>query len=269
MKKALFTFLIALAVVSTYGQDLSVGLQAKNDGNEAYRNKNFVEAIKSYDIYLNSGEEEAAEDVNTKALYNNSFKFAASGFLQEREFGKAFEYYEKYFVLEPEEANTNGKTIYEMAYCANQIDKNDVALSLYQKCVDLNYRPDASMLRIADIYRKADDEAKMTKILKEALEKYPQSRERSKMITMITNPLLKEAAEPFNAGNELAKVASSGDPAEYLMSMTKAVQKFEEAMPLFEEILKYDPQNNQASTYINACKDNINAFREYQSTIKN
>src|SRR5690606_10888855 len=124
--------------------------------NEAYRNKNFVEAIKNYEIYLNSGEEEVADDINTKALYVNSFKFAASDFLQKREFGKAFEYHEKYFKLEPEQFNTDGKTIYEMAYCANQIDKNDMALSLYQKSVELNYRPDASMLRIADIYRKAD-----------------------------------------------------------------------------------------------------------------
>jgi tetratricopeptide (TPR) repeat protein len=268
MRKALFTLLIALAVVTTYGQDLSVGLQAKNDGNEAYRNKNYVEAIKYYEVYLNSGEEEVADDINTKTLYVNSFRFAANDFLGKKEFDKAFGHYEKYFNIEPEQFNTDGKSLYEMAYCANQINKTDMALSLYQKCIELNYRPDISTLYIAGIYRKADDEAKMSKILKEALEKYPQSRERSKMIAMITAPLLKEASIPFNAGNELAKAASTGTPDEYLASMTKAVQKFEEAIPLFEEILNYDPQNNQASSLINACRDNIKAFREYQSTLK-
>lgn len=268
MKKILLLIVAISAFSAVFAQDLSEGLKAKNDGNDAYRNKDYVEAIKQWGIYLKSDEEGIADDVNTQTLYNNSHRFAANSFLQKKNFQLAYDYYVKYFELMPEEKTTNGKIIYEMAYCANQIDKNNEALSLYQTAIDLNYRADVSMLRVADIYRKAGDETRMTAILKDALSKFPQSRDRSKMITMLTLPMLKEASIPFNEGNELAKAASGGDPAEYLANMSKAVQKFEEALPLFEEILKYDPNNEQANTYINACKSNITSFNDYKASIK-
>ncbi|HPR60314.1 MAG TPA: tetratricopeptide repeat protein [Prolixibacteraceae bacterium] len=269
MKKILLLIVAISAFSAVFAQDLSEGLKAKNDGNDAFRNKDYVEAIKQWGIYLKSDEEGVADDVNTQTLYNNSHRFAASNFLQKKNFQSAYDYYVKYFELVPEDKSTNGKVIYEMAYCANQIEKNDEALSLYQTAIDLDYRADASMLRVADIYRKAGDDAKMTSILKDALSKYPQSRDRSKMITMLTIPMLKEASLPFNEANELAKAASGGDPAEYLANMSKAVQKFEEALPLFEDILKYDPNNEQARTYINACNDNIKSFNDYKATLKN
>jgi tetratricopeptide (TPR) repeat protein len=269
MKRVLFFIFVISAFSNSFAQDLSEGFQAKNSGNEAYRNKEYVEAIKQWEIYLNSGEEEVADDANTLTLYTNSFRFAANDFMQNKDFESAFKYYEKYFELVPEEKTTNGRSVYEMAFCAAQIEKNDEALNLYQTAVELDHRADAAMLRIADIYRKAGDDEKMTAVLKEALDKYPQSRERSKMISMITTPLLREAAVPFNAANELAKNASGGDPTEYVANMSVAVKKFEDAIPLFEEILKLDPQNNQANTYINACRDNINAFNTYKSSLNN
>lgn len=269
MKRVLILIFVISTFTTSFAQDLSEGLQAKNNGNDAYRNKNYVEAIKQWEIYLNSGEEEAEDDANTRTLYTNSFRFAASDFAQNRDFESAYKYYEKYFELAPEEKTTNGRTVYEMALSAAQIDKNDVALSLYQTAVELDYRADGAMLRMANIYRKAGDDEKMTAILKEALQKYPQSRERSQMISMITIPLLREAAVPFNAANELTKKATDGDAALYVENMSKAVVKFEEAMPLFEEILKLDPQNSQANTLLNACRDNINSFNTYKSTLKN
>jgi tetratricopeptide (TPR) repeat protein len=89
------------------------------------------------------------------------------------------------------------------------------------------------------------------------------------MLDMLTVPMLKEAAEPFNEANELAKAASTGDPNNYLANMAKAVEKFKKAKPMFEEVLKIDPKNEQAQTYIDACNDNIKSFNDYKDSLDN
>ena len=81
--------------------------------------------------------------------------------------------------------------------------------------------------------------------------------------------MLKEAAVPFNEANELAKAASTSAPTEYVSNMEKAVSKFNTAIPLFDEVLKLDPTNDQANTYVNACKDNINSFKNYKASLNN
>jgi tetratricopeptide (TPR) repeat protein len=254
---------------TSFAQDLSEGLKAKNAGNEAYRNKNYVEAIENWETYFNSGEEGAADDANTQKLYMRSFKYAASDFMKSKNYSKAYDYFKQYREKGGEEAKTDGKTAYYMAYCANKMDKDDVALSHYQEAVELGYREDVSMLYMANIYRKNDNEEKMVSILKKALNEYPKSKYRSKMLDMLTVPMLKEAAEPFNKANELAKAASTGDPNDYLANMSKAVDKFKEAKPLFEEVLKIDPKNEQAKTYIDACNDNIKSFNDYKDSLDN
>lgn len=268
--KKIFLILVVVSVFSVagYAQELSAGLQAKNDGNAAYKDKDYVGAIANWEKYLNSGEEGVAADANTKSLYLKTFKYAADDYMiNKKDYESAFSYYEKFIEKSGAKAKTDGEIVYKMAYCANKLDKNDVALSLYQKCIDLKYRADKCVLFIADIYKGADDEAKMMAILKEGLKKYPNSKNKSKMAQMLTTPMLKEAALPFNEANELAKAASTGEPGEYLNNMSKAVTKFKEAIPLFEEVLLYDPNNDQAPTYINACKDNIKAFNDYQAIL--
>lgn len=272
MKKILFFLIIISAFsVATYAQELqelSAGEQAKNDGNAAYKNKDYVGAIDNWEKYLNSGEEVVAADKNTKSLYVKTFKYAADDFMiKKKDYASGLSYYEKYIEKAGDKAKDNGEIIYKMAYCANKLDKNDVALSLFQKSIDLNYRPARCLLFIAKIYKEAGEEEKMIAILKDGLAKYPNNKSKSQMAQMLTTPMLKEAAVPFNEANELAKKASTDDPTEYLNNMAKAVAKFKEAIPLFEEVLKYDPKNNQAPTYINASKDNIKAFNEYQASL--
>ncbi len=267
MKKSLFILFMISFTIASFGQDLSEGLKAKNDGNEAYRNKDYVTAIKNWEIYFKSGEAGVEEDVNTKELYAGSFKNAANAFMQNKDYQSAYDYFNKYVELGGDEAKKDGKTAQYAGFCASKIDKNAEALSLYQKSIDLGYNVDGNMLYIASIYKTAGDEAKMKTTLLEAIEKFPDSKSKPKMVAMLIVPMMKEAAEPFNVANELAKKASTAPPADYVANMTPAIAKFEEAIPLFETVLKYDPQNEKAVSYLGICKSNIASFNEYKTSL--
>lgn len=268
MKKVLLLLLIVSIGFTSFAQELSAGLQAKNDGNNAYKAKNYVKAIENWNKYLNSGEEGAADDANTKSLLIKSYKYAAGNFMKAKKYSTAFDYFEKYVENGDADAKKDGKTQYYMAYCANKLDKNDLALSKYQNSINLAYKEDACMLYMADIYKDTGNEEKMISTLKEGMEKFPDSKYRSKMVSMLITPMLKEAAVPFNEANELAKVAATSDPAQYIDNMENAVTKFNNAIPLFDDVLALDPDNDQAKTYLNACKDNIKSFNNYKSSLK-
>jgi tetratricopeptide (TPR) repeat protein len=266
MKKILFV-IVMMSFLGTSFAQLSVGLEAKNAGNEAYRNKEYVKAIEQWSIYLKSDEEGAAADGNTKSLYVKCFKYAAIDFMKVKNYPLAYSNFEKFITEGGAEAVNDGKTAYYMGYCASMMEKNDLALSQYQRSVDLGYREDACMLKIATLYKIVGDEEKMVAILTDALAKYPNSKSRSEMASMLTTPMLQKAAIPFNEANALAKNAASSDPSSYMSNMARAVSKFKDAIPLFESVLKYDPSNDQANTYIAACKDNIKSFDEYKATL--
>lgn len=267
MKKYLFIVMFLLSV-SAFAQDLSEGLQAKNNGNEAFRNKNYVEAINQWEKYLNSGEEGVADDMNTKSLYTSSFKYAASDFLKQKDYESAFSYLEKYLAKGGEEAASDGSTAFNMALAASKMNKNDVAMSYFQKSIELKYKEDICALYMADIYKDAGKEDKMQEVLVDAIAKYPDSKNLPKMLKMLTSPLLNKASVPFNEANELAKAASTGKPEDYLKNMELAVTKFTQAIPLFEDVLKYDAANEIANSYLKTCKDNIQAFNDYKANTK-
>lgn len=267
MKKILFVFIVSLFFINTNAQELSPALQAKNDGNDAFRNKDYITAITSWEKYLNSGEEGVADDENTRSLYVNSFKYAADNFLRLKEYKSAYTYFESYIEKEGVTAQKDGEIAYKMAFCANKMDQNDLALSQYQRAIELAYKEDMCMLYMASIYKDANREDKMIETLKAAMEKYPTSKNRSKMADMLTIPMLKEAAIPFNEANELAKTAASGDPTQYIDNMGKAVVKFNETIPLFKNVLEVDPTNEQALNYIKNCEENIKAFNEYKASL--
>ncbi len=269
MKRIILALFVVSIFSSSFAQDLSEGLQAKNDGNDAFRNRDYVEAIQYWDKYLNSGEEEAEDDFSTQQLIVRSHRLAADAFLQERDFKSAYDYYQKYLEIGGDEAAEDGGVAYNMAISASRLDNNEEALRLFKRAVELNSRADLSMLYIANIYRGEGNEEKMIATLREALEKYPQSNQRSRMISMLVNPMLREASEPFNEANELARNAAGGSPNDYIANMSKAVSKFEEAIPLFEEVLKYDPRNETAQTYLAASRDNIRAFNDYKDSLDN
>jgi hypothetical protein len=268
MKKVLGLFIVVLFAVATFAQEgLSEGMQAKNAGNEAFRNKDYVSAINNWEKYMKSGEEGVADDLNTKELYEKSFKYAGDDFLSKKDFKTAFTYYEKYLQIGGEEAQKDSKTIYAYAYVASKTDRKDLALSNYQKSIEMGYKGDAATLYIADIYKDAGEFEKMKAILLEGMKKYPQSSLNKKMASMLTTPMLKEAVEPFNSANELAKAASVSDPKDYVANMGKAITKYQESIPLFEQVLVYDAANEQALKCIEICKENIKKFEEYKASI--
>lgn len=267
MKKVLLLMGVIIFSFSIFAQELSLAQQAKNDGNSAFRDKDYLTAIENWEKYLNSGEEGAKDDINTLSLYQKSFKYAANDFMKGKNYESAYKYYQKYIEQGDEESKKDGKTIYYMAYCANKLNKNDLAVNHYRKAIELGYKPDMCKLYIADIYKDEGRETEMKELLIAAIEEHPDSKYIDKMAALLTKPMLQEASVPFNEANELAKAASSGSPNEYLQNMAKAVNRFEEAIPLFDKVLKYDPKNDTAIKYKKVCTDNIKSFEDYKAEI--
>ena len=266
--KKIFFVLIFLISLSSFAQELSEGQKAKNAGNDAYRSKDYVSAINNWEKYLKSGDEGVASDTLTLQLYNVCFLYAAESFLEKSDFPSACNYYQKYFEKSPKEANADGKTNYNYANALYKINKLDDALRLFQQAINVDYKADYSSFYMASIYKKKGDEGKMQEVLTQAIEKYPDSKLLGKMVSILCNPLLKEAAMPFNQANGLAKEAASGTPEDYIAKMTQACDKFQDAIPLFDKVLKLDPKNQQAITYKKACEDNIKSFNDYKASLK-
>jgi tetratricopeptide (TPR) repeat protein len=264
MKIVYFLFALFFSV-SGFGQGLSKGNKAKNTGNEAFKKRDYVSAINNWEKYFSSGEEGVATDLNTQNLYISSFKYAASAFLKNKNYQSAFTYYEKYFEKSGQKADRDSIPIFNMAFAAKKLNKNDVAFNMFQKSIGFNYKPDICKLYLADIYRNMGNEAKMKEVISDAMKQYPDSKYLNQMASMLIKPFLREAAIPFNMANELAKEASTKKNADYISLMEQSIEKFQEAVPLFEKVLKYDPKNELAKTYLKFSQDNIKSFNDYKT----
>jgi tetratricopeptide (TPR) repeat protein len=261
VKKIFFVFAFLFSV-SAYSQSLSEGQKAKNDGNEAFRRKDYITAIKYWEKYFGSNEKALKEDLNTKILYVSSYKYAASGFLKKQEYDSAYFFYENYFEKGGKQVVNDSISTFNMAFTAKKLGKNDIALKLFQNSIAFGYKQDLSKLYIADIYKSSGYQLKMEEILIAAISQHPQSKYLHEMTAMLIIPLLKEASIPFNKANELAKQASNENQIDYLPTRTLSYEKFNEAILLFEKVLKYDPQNEPVLTYIKVCQENIKAFND-------
>lgn len=268
MKRLFIAVATLMFSFSAFAQDLTEGAQAKNAGNEAYRNKEFVKAIESWDKYLKSGEEGVEDDLNTKELFVSSHKFAADDFLSKDDNTNAVKYYKMYFEKGGDDAKKDEKSIFNTAMAARKLKDYPTAMEYFQKSDELNYRGDVSLYYVAVIHKELNNEDRMREVLEKALVKYPDSRFRQNMVNLITIPLLKEAAVPFNEANNLARAAGSGDPTAYVDNMSKAVSKFEETIPLLNKILEIDPNNDNAHKYLDACNQNIKDFNDYKASLE-
>jgi tetratricopeptide (TPR) repeat protein len=261
VKKIFFVFVFLISV-SAYSQGLSEVLKSKNNGNEAFRRKDYILAIKYWEKYLSSNEKALKEDLNTKILYVSSYKYAASEFLKKQNYDSAYLYYENYFEKGGKQVVNDSISTFNMAFTAKKMGKNDIALKLFQNSIALGYKQDISNLYIADIYKSSGFEQKMKEILISAISQYPTSKYLHEMTVMLIIPLLKEASIPFNRANELAKQASLENGNDYLRTMTLSCEKFNEAILLFQKVLKYEPQNELILTNIKICEDNIKTFND-------
>jgi tetratricopeptide (TPR) repeat protein len=266
IERLLFIVLLFVSI-NGFSQGLREGLKAKNDGNNAYKAKNYAGAISFWENYFGSGEESAKTDSNTIFLYQNSFKYAAFDCLKNGQWSSSLSYFEKYIRMNREDSLKNGEIAYCMAYCAYKTNKSDVALIYFQKSIDLNYQPDLCKLYLASIYKNLGYEQNMKDILIGAINQYPQSKQIDNMTSMLVYPLLKEAAIPFNMANEYAKKASV-DTTQYQANVKIACAKFEEAIPLFEKVLKYSPTNELAITYLKVCHEFLEYYNENKTPAK-
>lgn len=268
MKKIVFLFLALLPLISVFSQEeLSETDKIKNDGNLAYNQKDYITAISHWEKYLNSGAEGVADDIYTLSLYESAHKYAGFTMIQAKEYEMAFDYFAKYAAFGRSDTPTDGNFLYNYANLARQLGKDTLALDLYDQCLELKYRDDASTYSKALIFKDREEIDKMKAVLVQGLENYPESRYFKNMSAMLSSQLMREASKPFNEANSLAGTASSTNIDAYISTMSKASQKYNEAVALFEEVLKYDPENKNASNYINLSKENVKRFEDYKKSI--
>ncbi len=281
MRKIFALLMIAAFSTAAFAQDeapvLSEGQQAKNAGNEAYNNKDYVAAIAEYEKYLASGEEGVADDLYTLNLYEMSFYYAGNSFLREKNYEKAYEYFTKFEKLGRSDTPSDCRFQYNYANTANKLDKDAEALLLYQRCIDIDCNKDASYFAIAQIHRKAGNIDEMKKVVAYGLDTLGQAGNRyySKMLLIYQIQELKEATEIMKKAQEYSQKASGTDINTYLANMNEAVKYYEEVIPMYESVLKYpgvDDKTNanvsKAKSSIEVCKSSIEAYETYRKSIK-
>ncbi|MFA5469861.1 MAG: hypothetical protein WC230_04065 [Bacteroidales bacterium] len=268
MKKIVFLFLAILPLISVFAQDdLSETEVIKNDGIIAYNQKDYITAINHWEKYLNSGAEGVADDIYTLSLYESAHKYAGFTMIQAKEYETAFDYFAKYASFGRSDTPTDGNFLFNYANLARRLKKDTLALDLYDQCMELKYREDATIYSKALIYKDREDIDKMKEVLVQGLENYPESQYSKNMSALLSTQLAREASKPFNEANSLAGSASSTNIDSYISTMSKATEKYKEAIVLFEEVLKYDPENKNASKYIDLSKENVKRFEDYKKSI--
>lgn len=280
MKKLGLFLGMALLVSAVCAQDapeMTEGTKEKNAGNEAYNNKDYPTAIAHYEKYLNSGEEGIADDIYTANLYEMSYYYGANAFVKDKNFDKAYDYYKKFNNFGRSDTPNDGRFWFSFANTANKVNKDDEAMDYYKKCISLKYNEDACYFAVAQIFRSAEAIDSMKQYLVYGIENFPQSRYYGKMLLLFSTQELKEAVAPFNEASTWSKKAAEAgtDINVYLTNMEKAVAKYKEAIPMFEDVLKYPGVDDKtkaneakAQGNITVCKESIKRYEDYRKTIK-
>lgn len=268
MKKIAILFLALLPMITVFAQEEpSETEKIKNDGNLAYNQKDYITAISHWEKYLNSGAEGVADDVYTLSLYESAHKYAGFSMIQAKEYEVAFNYFAKYASFNRSDTPTDGNFLFNYANLALRLKKDTLALDLYEQCIELKYRDDASTYQKALILKDREETDQMKEVLVKGIENYPESKYNKNMSGLLSTQLMREASKPFNEANSIAGTASSTNIDAYISTMTKASEKYNEAISLFEEVLKYDPENKNASNYISISKENVKRFEDYKKSI--
>ncbi len=268
MKKTALLFLALLPMITVFAQDEpSETDKIKNDGNLAYNQKDYITAIGHWEKYLKSGAEGVADDIYTLSLYESAHKYAGFSMIQAKEYEIAFDYFAKYASFNRSDTPTDGNFLFNYANLARQRGKDTLALDLYEQCIELKYRDDASTYSKALILKDRENIEQMKEVLVKGLENYPESKYTKNMSALLSTQLMREASKPFNEANSIAGTASSTNIDAYISTMNKASEKYKEAISLFEEVLKYDPENKNAANYINLSKENVKRFEDYKKSI--
>ncbi len=271
------TFAAALLVASSVmAQDapvLTEGLKAKNAGNDAYNAKDYVTAIEHYTKYLNCGEEGVADDLYTLNLYEMSFYYAGNIFVQEKNYAKAYEYYQKFQDLNRSDTPHDGRFLYSFATTCAKVDKDEQSKDLYKKCIALDYQTEACYYALVQNFRKAGEVDSTKAYVATAMEKFPNGKYYGKLLLMYQTQELKEAVVPFNEAAQWSKKAgeAGNDVKAYAANMEKACALYKQAIPMFEEVMKYEGVDDKtkenvekAKANITVCKESISRFDSYR-----
>lgn len=268
MKKAISCLLVLLPLYAVFAQEeMSETDKIKNDGNIAFNQKDYLTAIDHWAKYLSSDAEGVEEDLYTLSMYESAHKYAGFAKIQEKDYQSAFDLFAKYASFERSDTSTDGNFLFNYANLARQVGKDTLALELYEQCLSLNYREDASTYSKALIYKDREDIDQLKVTLIQCMEQYPDSRYAKNTQAMLSSYLMREASVPFSEANSLAQSASSTNIDAYIATMTKATAKYKEAIALFEEVLKYDAENKNANNYIKLSQENVKRFEDYRKSI--
>ncbi|HPL06549.1 MAG TPA: hypothetical protein PLW96_04795, partial [Bacteroidales bacterium] len=202
MKKTALFFLALLPIITVLAQEEpSETDKIKNEGNIAYNQKDYITAIGHWEKYLNSGAEGVADDIYTLSLYESAHKYAGFTMIQAKEYEAAFDYFTKYASFGRSDTPTDGNFLFNYANLSRQCGKDSLALDLYDQCIELKYRDDASVYSKALILKDKEDIEQMKEVLLKGLENYPESRYAQNMSSMLSTQLMREASKPFNEAN--------------------------------------------------------------------
>ncbi len=184
-----------------------------------------------------------------------------------KDYTTALEKWEAYLNHADAEASNINACTYKCAEAARKADNVEKARTYYQKCIDLDYKPDMCLFKLGQTY-KTTDEAKYIATMEKCVTEYPNSKYYKKyFLPSVTNYYNKEASDIFNAANAEAQAATaSGDANKYLELMKKKVlPDFNKAEEAFNKTLSFDPTNATASNAIaniNTQREAFNAYKE-------
>lgn len=278
MKKiALFfaaAMLMAFSAVAQEETELTEGQKAKKAATEAYNAQDYITAIGLFDTYLKTASEEESDYYYIQDIYQKSFYLAGAKFVADKDYQKGYEYLQKYQDFGREDTPSDGKFLIKFAQACSKVGKEDQAKALYMQCVALNFQADGCYSQIVSMFNKAGQTDSAKVYLQEAIEKYPDSKYHAKFMLQYQTMALKAAVVPFNEAAQWSKKAgeAGGDVKAYAANMEKACKLYKEAIPLFEEVLKYEGVDDKtkenvekAKANIKVCQESISRFNSYRS----
>lgn len=283
MKRLFLVITVLFFSTLCFAQDAAEKI---NQANELMKAKDYAGAFKLYDEAMkNLGDVQIDKAINYNigfaALQSENYPAAIAYFDKAIEAGtnipKAWEYkanaynkledykncvasYEKAAeTATPEDAP---ELVFNAAVSAYKGEMMDKAISLFDKSIANNYKPETAYYYKAIVLKKQGNEDLYKATLTEGAEKFPGDEKIGSSLAKIYvaegNALYKEGVGVLNAANQKVKGGTlKTTDAAYNDEVAKAKTSFKAASEILEKAVKLDPANANAAKLLEACKQNL------------